>query len=53
MPFDRTERAFHRWQSQNLFLEAKGIMEGSEIGFRNAFKNTWIELYGPKNDEHP
>jgi hypothetical protein len=27
--FDRTERAFDRWQSKNLFLEAKVIMEGN------------------------
>ena len=27
--FDRTKRAFNRWQSQNLFLEAKVIKEGN------------------------
>ena len=27
--FDRTKRAFNRWQSKNLFLEAKVIKEGN------------------------
>jgi len=29
MQFDRTKRAFQRYNSQNLFLEAKVIMEGN------------------------
>ncbi len=29
MQFDRTKRAFKRYNSQNLFLEAKVIMEGN------------------------
>jgi len=29
MQFDRTERAFKRWQGQNLYLEAKIIREGN------------------------
>jgi hypothetical protein len=29
MQFDRTGRAFNRWQNKNLFLEAKVIMEGN------------------------
>ncbi len=31
MQFDRTHRAFHRWNSQNLFLEAKVVGEGNRI----------------------
>lgn len=30
MQFDRTERAFKRWNSQNLFLEAKVVKVGNE-----------------------
>ena len=29
MQFDRTQRAFNRWQTKNLFLEAKVIREGN------------------------
>jgi hypothetical protein len=29
MQFDRTQRAFGRWQAKNLFLEAKVIREGN------------------------
>jgi len=31
MQFDRTKRAFKRWGSQNLFLEAKVVKVGNEI----------------------
>lgn len=31
MQFDRTKRAFGRWGSQNLFLEAKVVRVGNEI----------------------
>lgn len=31
MQFDRTKRAFKRWNSQNLFLEAKVVRVGNEI----------------------
>lgn len=31
MQFDRTERAFKRWRSQNLYLEAKVVKVGNEI----------------------
>jgi len=30
MQFDRTERAFRRWNTQNLFLEAKVVRVGNE-----------------------
>lgn len=30
MQFDRTKRAFRRWNSQNLFLEAKVVKVGNE-----------------------
>jgi hypothetical protein len=30
MQFDRTKRAFHRWNTQNLFLEAKVVKVGNQ-----------------------
>ncbi len=31
MQLDRTKRAFQRWNSKNLYLEAKVVREGNEI----------------------
>lgn len=31
MQLDRTERAFHRWKSKNLYLEAKIIKESNTV----------------------
>jgi hypothetical protein len=31
MQFDRTKRAFHRWESQNLYLAQKVIKDGNQI----------------------